>query len=112
MSNLTLTPAEQLWLQKYQSALQKRHPNAVARMLIYGSKARGDANEHSDLDVLLLVHEPDRLKQHAMRRVGYKLAVCTPVYPSIQTYTPQEWAQGLRDEFPFYMEVEREAVAV
>ena len=40
---LKLHPEEQTWLDEYRKALLQQQPGAVARMLIYGSKARGDA---------------------------------------------------------------------
>ena len=52
---LQLTPEEQTWLDAYRNALNRKHPEAVQEMLIYGSKARGQARLDSDLDVLLIV---------------------------------------------------------
>ena len=52
---LKLHPEEQTWLDEYRKALLEQQPGAVTRMLIYGSKARENANEDSDLDVLLIV---------------------------------------------------------
>ena len=52
---LTLHPEEQTWLDEYRKALGERHPGTVLRMVVYGSKARGDAREDSDLDVLVVV---------------------------------------------------------
>ena len=50
---LELTKEEQAWLDAYRKALDKKHPGTVQEMLIYGSKARGQAHAESDLDVLL-----------------------------------------------------------
>ena len=52
---LQLTADEQAWLASYRAALEKKHPGAVHEMLIYGSKARGEAHADSDLDVPLIV---------------------------------------------------------
>jgi predicted nucleotidyltransferase len=54
---LELTKEEQAWLDAYQEALNKEHPGTVQEILIYGSKARGQARLDSDLDVLLIVKD-------------------------------------------------------
>ena len=40
---LKLSADEQTWLDRYRQALKERHSGVVVRMVIYGSKARGDA---------------------------------------------------------------------
>ena len=50
---LQLTHEEQAWLDAYRKALDKKHPGTVEEILVYGSKARGQAHAESDLDVLL-----------------------------------------------------------
>ena len=40
---------------EYRKALEEQHPGAVERMVIYGSKARGETGPESDLDVLIVV---------------------------------------------------------
>ena len=47
------------------------HPGAVGEMLIYGSKARGQAHAESDLDVLLIVNNrPGTEKRVAKDRLS------------------------------------------
>ena len=46
---LKLSVDEQTWLDEYRKALKERHAGVVVRMVIYGSKARGDAQADSDL---------------------------------------------------------------
>ena len=109
---LTLDPAEQVWLDEYRSALRKRHPGVVARMVIYGSKARGDAHEDSDLDVLLVVRNEAVDLKRQLRRIGYDLAAASNAIPSILAFTEEEWESRRKDGFPFQQAVERDAVSV
>ncbi len=47
--NTRLPADEQTWLDAYCQVRKEQHPGVVARMVIYGSKARGDDHPDSDL---------------------------------------------------------------
>ncbi len=107
-----LTSVEQSWLDSYRDAVVRQYPGAVSRLLIYGSKARGDDTPDSDLDVLLVVkNEAGHLKRE-LRRLGHLLAAASDAVPSILAYTEAEWEQRKASGSPFRKVVERDAVAV
>jgi hypothetical protein len=109
---LQLTDAEQAWLDAYRKALEEKHPGAVHEMLIYGSKARGQAHAESDLDVLLIAkNEAGKLKRE-LRMIGYMLAATADVLPSILAYTEEEWEKRKKSGSTFRQAVERDAVRV
>jgi predicted nucleotidyltransferase len=109
---LKLTREEQAWLNDYRKAIEGKHPGVVHEMLIYGSKARGQAHAESDLDVLLVVtNEAGGLKKK-LRRIGYLLAATSNVLPSIIAYTQEEWESRRRNRSSFRQAVERDAVRV
>jgi len=107
-----LTPSEQEWLNAYREALGAQYPGTVEEMLIYGSKARGDAGPESDLDVLLIVKDRAARRKRALRRVGYGLAAATDVVPSIMAYTRSEWDERKQYGSPFRRAVERDGLRV
>ena len=109
---LTLEPAEQVWLDEYRHELRTRDPGVVARLVIYGSKARGDAHADSDIDVLLVVNDDAGHLKRPLREIGYDLAAEGYAVPSIFAYTRQEWDELRRRGYPFQQVVEREGVSV
>jgi len=109
---LQLTRSERAWLNAYREALAAHFPGMVNEVLIYGSKARGDAGPDSDLDVLLLVEDRAGGRKRALRRVGYLLAAATDVVPSIMAYTHAEWESRKKSGSPFRRAVERDGVSV
>ena len=107
-----LTPDEEQWLAAYRAALEDRHPGLVSRMVIYGSKARGEDTPESDLDVLLLVKDEGGHLKRELRRLGHLLAAASEAAPSIMAYTETEWDQRKASGSPFRQAVERDGVAV
>ena len=109
---LALHPDERLWLDEYRQAINERYPGVVMRMVVYGSKARGDAHEDSDIDVLIIVrNEAEGLKRR-LRRIGYRLSATSHTVPSILAYTQEEWASYASLGSAFHEAVERDAVTV
>jgi predicted nucleotidyltransferase len=109
---LQLTSEEQAWLDAYREVLNKEHPGTVEEMLIYGSKARGQAHAESDVDVILIVKNEAGARKRELRRIGYLLAAKTEVLPSILAYTEEEWESRKRSGSSFRKAVERDALRV
>ena len=90
----------------------EQRPGAVVRMLVYGSKARGDAHEDSDIDVLLVLkNEAEQLKR-PLRHIGYDLAATSYAVPSIMAYTQAEWDRMRVLRSAYREAVERDGVDV
>lgn len=109
---MTLNAADQAWLDAYRLELRTRHPGVVKQLVIYGSKARGDAHEDSDLDVLLVVRNDASDLKRPLRRIGYDLDVTFLVVPSIIALTQAEWDRLKEIRAPYRESVERDGVSV
>ena len=105
-------PEEQSWLEQYRAALTSRHGEALKDVLVYGSKARGDAHEESDIDVLLIVRNEARGLKRTLRRIGYELAATSYAMPSILARTEEEWERLRQRRSPFRAAIERDGISV
>jgi predicted nucleotidyltransferase len=89
-----------------------RHQFPVERVILYGSKARGDDHAESDIDLLVLTSQPlDHAAEsrvvHALFGLELELGVLlTPLVVSTE-----EWDHGLYQVLPLHREVERDGVA-
>lgn len=69
----------------------------VEKIILFGSQARGDADEYSDLDLIVIKNTNDRF----VKRLGDVPPL--PVHADVFVYTPEEFAQMKEDENPFIM---------
>lgn len=109
---MQLTAEEQAWLDAYRKALADQFPGLVEEILVFGSKARGEAGPDSDLDILLVVKNHAAHLKRQLRRVGYLLAATSDVVPSIIAYSRDEWDSRRTSGSPLRKAVERDAVRV
>ena len=109
---LTFHTAELTWLDEYQKALMDRNPGAVERMPVYGSKARGNVREYSDINVLLIVKNDAADLKRLLRPIEYRLSATSNAVPSILAYKQEKWERRKRIGSAFFETVERDAVRV
>jgi predicted nucleotidyltransferase len=69
----------------------------VEKIFLFGSQARGDADEYSDLDLIIVKHTDKRFVQ---RLVEVPLL---PVHADVFVYTPEEFERMKENENPFIM---------
>ncbi len=75
---------------------------SIKKAFIIGSVARGDFNESSDVDVLIIA---ESLPQHPLKRLYFLYkTVIPPVEP--KAYTPEEYKKLLKDGNPLAKEAE------
>lgn len=96
-------------MQKIGKTARSVAPSAK-RVLLFGSRARGDAREDSDWDVLVLLDQ-DRIRLDDIDNVSYPLReLGWELGENINTvlFTVDDWAKN--SFTPFYKNVEAEAI--
>ena len=88
--------------------LRERFP--VERVILFGSKARGDSHRESDLDVLVVLEQYDWETEKAVYDLCYDIGVDYSVVIAPALYSRSEFESPLERATTFYRAVEREGV--
>ena len=97
-------------LDRIRTTLRSIAPGAKA--MLFGSRARGDAREDSDWDILILV-DKDKVGNDDYNEIAYPLvelgwSIGEMINPKL--YTVKEWVK--RHFTPFYKNVERDGIVL
>ena len=106
------TPAERKWLAEFVAAVRARHAEVVQDVIVYGSKARGDWNDDSDIDVLVIVADGAAERRKALRHLAYDLSLTAEALPAILTRTESEWQQLGEEDSPLRRGIDRDGFSV
>ncbi len=91
--------------------LKERFP--VKKVILFGSKARGDSEPESDIDLLLLTTNPIGWKErHQIVDALFEVEMKYDVVISIVVNTLDDWNDGICTVLPIHKEINREGVAM
>jgi predicted nucleotidyltransferase len=96
--------------QKIAADLEKH----VRRMVVFGSRVRGEATEDSDLDVLVLVDEKTPEIEQRLEDIAYQVMWDHDFRPmiSLKVLELSKYHDAVNRGLSFYKHIEREGVAV
>jgi predicted nucleotidyltransferase len=107
-----LSPDEQRVLSDLRQEIARRLPALRFRMTIFGSRARGDAEADSDMDVLLEV-ETDRLAfpdKQRLRQIASEISLASGIILSVLVVDRQTMQE--RGDFSLFHDIRDEGIAV
>lgn len=100
------------------SELRKRIPldvlNHLKRLIVFGSRARGEGTKDSDLDIAALVDEKTPDLEKSLDEAAYAVMWDYDFKPviSIKVFSESRFRDAIARGFSFYSRVEREGVSL
>lgn len=111
LDKTSLTDMERRAVKAAAERLRMQFP--VDRVILFGSTARGDRDEHSDIDLLILTSRPLHWKEEkAIVEVLFDIGMEHDVIFSPLFASTGEWDGGLFTNFPVFHEINREGALV
>lgn len=106
-----ITEKEKNLLSRCRDAIQKISPKA--KVILYGSRARGNAEPESDYDLLVLVDNPVNLEEeHIFRKQLFSIEIETGRVLTVNVYNYRDWNSRIYNAMPFHQNVEREGLLI
>ena len=108
---MTWLEDERRWIETFQKTVVAKHAETVKEIIVFGSKARGDWNEDSDIDVLLIV-DGERQRIREVIDCGHDLAAGSQAVPIIIARTRAAWDKLRKLRTAFYQAIEHDGVRI
>lgn len=101
-------------LEEYREGIAQILGKRLIRMVLYGSYARGDFKQDSDIDIMILADMlPEEISSYADKvydiTYDFETKYGIEINPSVQSM--QTYAQW-KNVYPFFINIEKEGVAV
>jgi uncharacterized protein len=86
----------------------------VTRVIVFGSRARGEASEDSDLDLIVLVDEKTPELEKALEDAAYSVMWEHDFKPiiSLKVFAESRFRKAVEGGFSFYRHVEQEGITL
>jgi uncharacterized protein len=111
MQAAMLSPSQSHALSAIKRQIRARF--AVAGFILYGSTMRGEADEESDVDLLVLTTEPlTRPERHQITDIVFRANLEHYTSFSALVVDIDSWRTGAISVLPFHAEVLREGITV
>ncbi len=105
-----LLPAEQRAVARFCRELERAIPGHIQRLILYGSKARGDAHPESDVDLLVVVDSRTREVEDAILDLTARFHQEEGVSLEVLEMTPADLAAQCALGTPFIRNVAEEGI--
>lgn len=109
---MSLNKTEKAVLEAFKRELAWVLNDSHLQVTVFGSKARGDDQSDSDVDVLIVVSNPDWRVADQVYEVATRVLLDTGVLISPKVVSESRYAELLDREAPFAMNVLRDGVTV
>ena len=109
-SLLQLMPNERAAVTEYLVRIRTRLPERVLAVMLFGSKARGDASAESDIDLLVLVDADNNELRSELWRIASDVSLEHNVVLSPRVFGQARWAEARRMRLPLYRAIVEDGV--
>jgi len=90
--------------------LQQHHSGRVRQIILFGSKARGDSQPWSDIDILIIADQDDWRLSHAISTLAARVSLEYDVLLGPRVIGQERWERMKQHRFSLYRNVAAEGI--
>lgn len=109
---VALPEKEKKAVREFIAAVRKAYGSKIQRAALFGSKARGDADRYSDIDILLIVTDDDWKFRKAVSGISSDIALRYDVLLDIRMISASRWQYMADIKSGLYQNISRESVPI
>lgn len=110
LKTTTLLQTEIQALQTFVRRLQSTYQSQIRQVSLFGSKARGESNTDSDVDVLVIVNQDDRSLRRDIIDIASDVSLEYDILLSPRVISEGRWRA--RQGFSLYRNIARDALPI
>ena len=111
-NDATLTNTERESLETLVQRLYARYDDQIQSVVLFGSKARGDAKGDSDIDVLVVLTNDDPYLRSKIRRLAARVSLEYDILISLFAVGRSHWENLSGYRFPIYQAIQAEGITL
>jgi predicted nucleotidyltransferase len=105
-----LTDIERRALETLVQRLYASYGSQIRSVVLFGSKARGDAGPDSDIDVLVVLSDDDPHLCSNVRRLAARVSLEYDLLFSVRAMGRSHWERLARYRFPLYQAIQSDGI--
>jgi len=105
-----LTDTERRALETLVRRLYASYSGQIQSVVLFGSKARGDAGPDSDIDVLVVLSDDDPYLCSSVRRLAARVSLEYDLLFSVRAVSRSHWERLARYRFPLYHAIQSDGI--
>lgn len=107
----TLRENDKISIDEFKNSVAAKFP--AAKFILYGSKARGDDNEFSDIDILVLLNQEITTKiEEEIFDIGFEIGLTYNIVFGIVVENDTFWNSPISKAMPFHWMVLKEGIKI
>lgn len=107
-----LSDLDRLAAGQFADKLRQRFESQLVSIVVFGSRARGDADPDSDMDVLVVLDEASPATRKVVRYLAVEVWLMYGIYLSTRVWSADHWREVEEMQMLLYQNIRRDGISL